>query len=98
MATSPPASTAVPPRLNYRVLLGSLSGSVIEWFDFLVYGTVAALVFNKLYFPTMTRLSPLSWRTFPSHLHSSLGPWVASSSPILVTESGVRRLCLSRSC
>src|SRR5699024_11041583 len=51
MATSPPASTADPPRLNYRVLLGSLSGSVIEWFDFLVYGTVAALVFNKLYFP-----------------------------------------------
>ncbi|RGE20781.1 MFS transporter [Leucobacter sp. wl10] len=38
--------------LNYRVLLGSLSGSVIEWFDFLVYGTVAALVFNKLYFPS----------------------------------------------
>lgn len=41
-----------PPKLNYRVLLGSLSGSVIEWFDFLVYGTVAALVFNKIYFPT----------------------------------------------
>ena len=39
-------------RLNYRVLLGSLSGSVIEWFDFLVYGTVAALVFNRIYFPT----------------------------------------------
>ncbi|QZY50698.1 MFS transporter [Leucobacter tenebrionis] len=40
------------PGINYRVLLGSLSGSVIEWFDFLVYGTVAALVFNKLYFPS----------------------------------------------
>lgn len=39
-------------KLNYRVLLGSLSGSVIEWFDFLVYGTVAALVFNKLFFPS----------------------------------------------
>ena len=39
-------------KLNLRVLLGSLSGSVIEWFDFLVYGTVAALVFNKLYFPS----------------------------------------------
>ncbi|GAA4114430.1 MFS transporter [Enteractinococcus coprophilus] len=51
MATSLPASKPAPPRLNYRVLLGSLSGSVIEWFDFLVYGTVAALVFNKLYFP-----------------------------------------------
>ncbi len=39
-------------RLNFRVLFGSLSGSVIEWFDFLVYGTVAALVFNKIFFPT----------------------------------------------
>ncbi len=38
--------------LNYRVLFGSLSGSVIEWFDFLIYGTVAALVFNKIYFPS----------------------------------------------
>ncbi|GAA2186581.1 MFS transporter [Leucobacter alluvii] len=46
-ATRPDAT----PGINYRVLLGSLSGSVIEWFDFLVYGTVAALVFNKLYFP-----------------------------------------------
>jgi MFS transporter, MHS family, shikimate and dehydroshikimate transport protein len=46
-------TTAAPQeRLNYRVLLGSLSGSVIEWFDFLVYGTVAALVFNKTFFPT----------------------------------------------
>lgn len=47
-------ASATPPkeRLNYRVLLGSLSGSVIEWFDFLVYGTVAALVFNKLFFPS----------------------------------------------
>lgn len=39
-------------RLNYRVLIGSLSGSTIEWFDFLVYGTVAALVFNKTFFVT----------------------------------------------
>lgn len=46
---APPDAT---PAINYRVLLGSLSGSVIEWFDFLVYGTVAALVFNKLYFPS----------------------------------------------
>ncbi len=45
-------STEDPHKLNYRVLLGSLSGSVIEWFDFLIYGTVAALVFNKLFFPS----------------------------------------------
>ncbi|MGC3981914.1 MAG: MFS transporter [Steroidobacteraceae bacterium] len=34
-----------------RVLLASLVGSSIEWFDYFLYGTVAALVFTKLYFP-----------------------------------------------
>lgn len=47
-----PGPTVTSHKLNYRVLLGSLSGSVIEWFDFLVYGTVAALVFNKIFFPS----------------------------------------------
>jgi MFS transporter, MHS family, shikimate and dehydroshikimate transport protein len=50
--TTSPETTKSADKLNYRVLLGSLSGSVIEWFDFLVYGTVAALVFNKLFFPS----------------------------------------------
>lgn len=50
--TTPAAQPDEASGINYRVLLGSLSGSVIEWFDFLVYGTVAALVFNKLYFPS----------------------------------------------
>ncbi|SDQ09527.1 MFS transporter [Leucobacter chromiiresistens] len=50
--TTPAARPDESSGINYRVLLGSLSGSVIEWFDFLVYGTVAALVFNKLYFPS----------------------------------------------
>ncbi|MFA4841436.1 MAG: MFS transporter [Agrococcus sp.] len=52
MASTPLNAQPQQQRLNYRVLLGSLSGSVIEWFDFLVYGTVAALVFNKIFFPT----------------------------------------------
>ncbi|WOF24480.1 MFS transporter [Microbacterium betulae] len=49
MTTTTKPSTG---RLNYRVLIGSLSGSTIEWFDFLVYGTVAALVFNRTFFVT----------------------------------------------
>lgn len=39
-------------KTKVRVLLGSLSGSAIEWFDFFLYATAAALVFDKLYFPT----------------------------------------------
>ncbi|MGG0410287.1 MFS transporter [Peribacillus simplex] len=34
-----------------KILFASLLGSTIEFFDFFLYGTVAALVFNKLYFP-----------------------------------------------
>jgi MFS family permease len=33
-----------------RVLLASLSGSVIEWYDFYLYGTATGLVFSTLFF------------------------------------------------
>ncbi|RFC75063.1 MFS transporter [Streptomyces sp. AcE210] len=35
-----------------RVLLASLVGSALEWYDFYLYGTAAALVFNKIIFPS----------------------------------------------
>lgn len=33
-----------------KILIASLIGSSIEWFDYFLYGTVAALVFNQLFF------------------------------------------------
>ncbi len=37
-----------------RALVASTVGTLIEWYDFLLYGTVSALVFGKLFFPHST--------------------------------------------
>jgi metabolite-proton symporter len=40
-----------------RVVVASLIGTTIEWYDFFLYGTAAALVFNRLFFPTLDPLA-----------------------------------------
>ena len=45
---APPAAS---PATLRKVIFGSMIGTTIEWYDFFLYGTAAALVFNKLFFP-----------------------------------------------
>src|SRR5262245_2092043 len=40
-----------------RVICTSFIGTTIEWYDFYVYGTAAALIFNQLFFPTFDALA-----------------------------------------
>jgi MFS transporter, MHS family, shikimate and dehydroshikimate transport protein len=39
------------------VAVASMIGTTIEWYDFFLYGTAAALVFNRLFFPTFDPLA-----------------------------------------
>jgi metabolite-proton symporter len=52
------APSAPPPeyRQIVKVALASLIGTSIEWYDYFLYGTAAALVFNKLFFPSFDPL------------------------------------------
>ena len=40
-----------------RVVMASLVGTTIEWYDFFLYGSAAALVFNRLFFPSYDPLT-----------------------------------------
>lgn len=42
-----------------RVVLASFIGTAIEWYDFFLYGTAAALIFDKLFFPSLDRTAAL---------------------------------------
>jgi len=49
---SEPSPSAAPATSITKVAVASFVGTAIEWYDFFLYGTAAALVFPKLFFPT----------------------------------------------
>ena len=54
-----PSAGESPPRQPSsirKVIVASLIGTSLEWYDFFIYGTAAALVFNKLFFPSFEPL------------------------------------------
>src|SRR5262249_37052268 len=47
-----PSAPAPPRRALVEAVIASTVGTTIEWYDFFLYGVVAALVFPRLFFPT----------------------------------------------
>src|SRR5689334_11728378 len=50
-------SGAVTTAERRQIVWSSVIGTTVEWYDFLIYGTASALVFNKLFFPTFDPLT-----------------------------------------
>jgi MFS transporter, MHS family, shikimate and dehydroshikimate transport protein len=56
--SAPITQTGTAPRSSIRkVALASFIGTAIEWYDFFLYVTAAALVFNRLFFPDLDPLA-----------------------------------------
>jgi hypothetical protein len=72
-----------------KVAASSLIGTAIEWYDFFLYGTAAALVLNVLFFPNF---SPLAGTLAASGTYavrfSSPSLWTARSAAATGTISG----------
>ena len=56
-AASQPRAQSVDGSNIRRVILASFIGTTIEWYDFFLYGTAAALVFNRLFFSNQDPLT-----------------------------------------
>lgn len=49
---SPTRTAPVDPRAAWKAVFASTIGSVLEYYDFFVFGTMSALVFGQLFFPS----------------------------------------------
>jgi MHS family shikimate/dehydroshikimate transporter-like MFS transporter len=47
---------ATSPAMMRRIAIASCIGTTVEWYDFFIYATASALVFNKLFFPDVDPL------------------------------------------
>src|SRR5574337_46376 len=66
MSVADPSFAPPDPKLMRKLMAAGLAGSSIEWYDFFIYGTAAALAFGKVFFPGASPLvgTMLSFSTF----------------------------------
>ncbi len=75
---------------HVKVATASLIGTAIEWYDFFLYGTAAALIFNKLFFPTFDPMVG-TLLAFATYAGSSRGLSAGWCSVTMATRSAARR-------
>ena len=84
------------PQMMRTVILSSTLGTAIEWYDFFLYGTMATLIFPKLFFPASdpivgTLLSLFTFlvgfiaRPFGGALFGHLGDRIGRKSTLVAT-------------
>ena len=83
-----------------RVVAASMAGTVVEWYEFFLYGTAATLVFSKVFFsPEHQRARRASSRrSSPTRSASSPARSAASCSATSATSTAARSCCSSACC
>lgn len=66
MTATPTTTVAKRANSPVRIASAQIIGTTIEWYDFFIFGTASALVFNTIFFPTFDPLTGtlLSFATF----------------------------------
>jgi len=54
MSVQQTASAPKDPAVLRRAIAAGFTGTVIEWYDFVIFGTVSVLVFSKVFYPEQT--------------------------------------------
>ncbi len=79
-----------------KVVVSSLIGTTLEYYDFFIYGTAAALVFPKVFFPNLSPLAgilaayatlalPFFIRPFAGVVFGNLGDTIGRKKMLIVT-------------
>ena len=79
-----------------RAVTAATIGTALEWFDFTLYGTVAATVLPKLFFPAMDPTSALLASLATFGVGWPRGRWAPSSAATSATSWAGATSCSAR--
>ncbi len=95
----PKPESQAPPSGLKKVVGASMAGTVVEWYEFFLYGTAATLVFSKVFFPGGgNELDAIIALSSPTPSDSPPGHSAESSSDISETSSAGSSCCSSVCC